>query len=286
VNDISGAIKELGGSSETEEELVTIVLTDIDKDISNTEKEIAFVESLDLETDVAEGRVKTLRNELQRYINRKISIETRLKEVVTTTCSICYDTLSNPIYLSCSHIFCGHCIFTWISANARTRNGGGASGGVNCPECRTAIDSTKIIAIVKEKIVNDTIMMILSKEDQLLDIIQRKPDGHFLIFSRMDTSFGRLSRILSTHHISHSEIKGSTNHMMSILDQFKQNNIRVILLNTYHAGCGIDISIATDVIIYHSMNQEKIQAVGRAQRVGRTTPLTIHNLCYPHEMHN
>jgi SNF2 family DNA or RNA helicase len=72
--------------------------------------------------------------------------------------------------------------------------------------------------------------------------------------------------------------------MMRILDEFVARRINVILLNTYHAGCGIDISSATDVIIFHSMPQEKIQAVGRAQRVGRTEQLTIHNLCYPHEM--
>jgi len=32
------------------------------------------------------------------------------------------------------------------------------------------------------------------------------------------------------------------------------------------------------------MGLDKTQAVGRAQRVGRTSPLTIHNLCYPHEL--
>lgn len=279
VNDISGAIKELGGSSETEEELVALVISDIMKDISNTNKEIACVEQLDLEPDAREARLKTLRNELQRFMNRKQSIEDRLTQVVNTNCSICYDTLSNPIYLNCSHIFCGHCIFTWIQSNMKTRN-----SNVNCPECRTAIDSTKIVAIVKDKIETKTLTMILSKEDQLLDIIMRKPEGRFLIFSRMDTTFGRLSRMLHTHKISHSEIKGSTSHMMNILDQFVNNHIRVILLNTYHAGCGIDISCATDVIIYHSMAVEKTQATGRAQRVGRTEPLTIHNLCYPHEM--
>jgi SNF2 family DNA or RNA helicase len=71
--------------------------------------------------------------------------------------------------------------------------------------------------------------------------------------------------------------------MMKILDNFENRKIKVILLNTHHAGYGINICNATDVIIYHSMKDEKVQAVGRAQRVGRTEPLTIHNLCYPHE---
>lgn len=280
VNDIAGAIKELGGLTETADDLVKLVLTDITKHISNTQMEIAFVELLELERDNKEARLNTLRNELARYVTRKESIEEKLREVSTKMCSICYDSLDNPIYLSCSHMFCGQCIFNWIQANSRTTR----SVKVQCPECRTEIDSRKIVAIVKEKVETDTIMMIMSKEDQLIDIIKKKPDGRFLIFSRMDTSFGRLSKLLESNMITHTEIKGSTSHMMRILDEFVARRINVILLNTYHAGCGIDISSATDVIIFHSMPQEKIQAVGRAQRVGRTEQLTIHNLCYPHEM--
>jgi len=280
VNDISGAIRELGGTAETEDALVDTVLVEIQKEIANKEKEVFFVESLDLDPETREGRVRSLQTELQRLIVRKSSIEERLKEVTTKTCSICYEPLENPIYLSCSHMFCGQCILTWMQSNLKTRN-----SVVHCPECRTIIDSSKIVAIVKEK-TEHNIPIILSKEDQMLDIIQKKPHGRFLIFSRMDTTFGRLSTVLQRHHITHCEIKGSTQHMMNILDEFVKNKIRVILLNTYHAGCGIDISSATDVIIYHSMPLEKIQAVGRAQRVGRTEPLSIHNLCYPHEVHN
>jgi len=280
VNDIAGAIKELGGLTETADDLVKLVLADITKHISNTQMEIEFVQLLELERENKEARLNTLRNELKRYVIRKESIEEKLREVSTRTCSICYDSLDNPIYLNCSHMFCGQCIFNWIQANSRTTR----TVKVQCPECRTDIDSSKIVAIVKEKVETNTIMMIMSKEDQLIDIIKKKPDGRFLIFSRMDTSFGRLSKILESNLITHTEIKGSTSHMMRILDEFVAGRINVILLNTYHAGCGIDISSATDVIIFHSMPQEKIQAVGRAQRVGRTEQLTIHNLCYPHEM--
>jgi SNF2 family DNA or RNA helicase len=279
VNDISGAIHELGGAAETEEALIEAVITEVNKDISNKEKEIGFVRTLEIDQETKENRIKNLEQELQRSINRRTSIKERLQEVTTRMCSICHDALENPIYLNCSHIFCGQCILTWMQSNIRTR-----SCTVHCPECRTTIDSTKIVAIVKEKTETQILPIFLSKEDQMLDIIQKKPNGRFLLFSRMDTTFGRLSMILGKNNISHCEIKGSTQHMMNILEDFEQNKIRVILLNTYHAGCGIDISSATDVIIYHSMPLEKIQAVGRAQRVGRTEPLTIHNLCYPHEM--
>lgn len=278
VNDIAGAIRELGGTSETEEELITLVINDIEKSICNTNKELTFVESLELEQVQKENRLKGLKSDLDRYMTRKQSIEERLSTVMNKICSICHDTLENPIYLECSHMFCGQCIFRWMDVNAKTRN-----SKVQCPECRNDIDSTKIVAIVKEKSNMNTIMQIMSKEDQLLDIINKKIDGRFLVFSRTDTTFGRLAAMFSENNISHTELKGNTSHMMKNLVAFTNGSIKVILLNTYYAGCGIDISNATDVIIYHSMPHEKIQAIGRAQRVGRTRPLTIHNLCYPHE---
>jgi SNF2 family DNA or RNA helicase len=56
------------------------------------------------------------------------------------------------------------------------------------------------------------------------------------------------------------------------------------MLNTQYAGSGIDISCATDIVLFHSMAHKSEQAIGRAQRVGRTTQLTVHRLCYPHEL--
>ena len=81
-------------------------------------------------------------------------------------------------------------------------------------------------------------------------------------------------------------MKGTTNHMVNVLDRFKKGIINIILLNTQYAGSGIEINYATDVIIFHSMGIDKQQAVGRAQRVGRTSQLRIHNLCYEDEMNS
>jgi SNF2 family DNA or RNA helicase len=285
VNDIAGAIKELGGKEETQEDLVAFVLREINKDIRNKEKEIHFFAELDIDPEPKEQRLRVLNNELRRLNTRKESIEERLKEVSSTNCGICYDTLENPIYLSCSHIFCGKCIFNWIKTNSAQ----GRTASINCPECRSKIESHKIVAIVKDRDATtpydpNTIPTIFTKEEQLVDIIKKKPNGRFLLFSRVETAFGHLANVMRANGITYCDIKGTTLHMMHILDDFKNGKLKVILLNTAHAGFGIDISCATDVIIYHSMPQEKIQAVGRAQRVGRTSVLTVHNLCYAHEM--
>ena len=215
------------------------------------------------------------------------------------------DVLDNPVYLNCTHTICGKCLFEWARLGVHTRN-----KAIHCPECRTPIESNKIVAIIKHSEAEEDadagtdaggseagtsasgaaagrgVVQLLSKEDKFIQILKSKPDGRFLMFSRLDSQFYRLCILLREQGIVYSEMKGSTTHMMNVLNDFNQGTINIILLNTNYSGFGIDISTATDVIIYHHMPNEKIQAVGRAQRVGRKDVLTIHNLCYSHELQN
>ena len=44
-------------------------------------------------------------------------------------------------------------------------------------------------------------------------------------------------------------------------------------------GAGINLQEATDIIMYHSISSEhRRQIIGRANRIGRTCELTVHNL--------
>jgi len=297
VNDIAGAIQEIGGAQETETSLIETVQKEFLKNIQNKQKEIAFIESLELENEQREGRLKNVNAELVRLNDRYEALQERLSDLATKTCPICMDVLDNPVYLNCTHTICGKCLFEWARLGVHTRN-----NGINCPECRTPIESNKIVAIIKHTDASgggsgdgagtsasaggQQPVQLLSKEDQFIQILKSKPDGRFLLFSRLDSQFYRLCILLREHGIVYSEMKGSTTHMMNVLNDFNRGAINIILLNTNYSGFGIDISMATDVIIYHHMPNEKIQAVGRAQRVGRKDVLTIHNLCYSQELQN
>ena len=193
----------------------------------------------------------------------------------TKTCSICIDIIENPIILECMHIFCGKCLLSWIAKKSRNYT------NANCPECRNVIDSNKLINISKHY--EEEKQTQLNKEDTLIKILQNNPVGKFLIFSKIDNGFAYIKKTLTNANMEYKELKGTTNVMLSILNQFKTGDLNIILLNTKHAGSGIDISFATDIIIYHNMCEDKIQAIGRGQRVGRTQPLTVHNLLYDHE---
>ena len=272
-NDIPGAIRELGGKNETEDDIIELVSKELKRDLFNKETERDYITTLDINSESKAIRLKNINNEIELQKEKINNLTERISYISSKSCAICMDLISNPIMLECTHIFCGKCLMKWINTNK------------NCPNCRTNITSTdKLIAIVDENNKNNaTIENVLSKEETLLQIINDKPNGRFLIFSKNENSFEKIKIELRKNNNNYELLKGTTSHMMNILDKFKSGEINIILLNTQYAGSGIDISYATDVIIFHNMGIEKQQAIGRAQRVGRHNELYIHNLCYEHE---
>ena len=276
-NDITGAIKELGGKNENENDIIDLVSKELKRELFNKEAERDYITSLDISSEQKTLKLKTINIEIENQEEKIKNLTERISYISSKTCSICMDLITNPILIECTHIFCGGCLIKWLKNNN------------NCPYCRTTINGTdKLIAIVNnsnnneiENNINNT--EILSKEDTLLKIINEKPEGRFLIFSKNENSFEKIKKELYKNNNKFELLKGTTSHMINILDKFKLGEINIILLNTQYAGSGIDISSATDVIIFHNMGIDKQQAIGRAQRVGRTKELYIHNLCYEHE---
>ena len=289
-NDISGAIKDLGGKNETEEGIATLICADMNKNLSNKQREREYILALDILEENKVVRLRNIDNEIQIIEGKIKDLTERITEINNKICSICLDNVTQPIILECTHIFCGGCLFKFLNANT--------FGSINkrCPDCRAEIKSTEnltAIVSIKNEITNDIVPVeenankigkgILNKEDTLLEIIKNKPEGKFIVFSRVDV-FTNIIKLLVENNITFAELKGHTTHMMNVLKDFKNGAINVILLTTQYAGYGIDINFATDVVIFHSMAVDKQQAIGRAQRVGRTNNLIVHNLCFEHEM--
>lgn len=274
-NDISGAIRELGGKTESEDNMIELLTQEINNDLENKKKELDYVRLLTIAEDVKINKINKLNNEIEQLNNKLTNLKTRISELSSKICSICMDVLDKPFILKCTHSFCGICLINWIKKNN------------NCPECRTNVKTEDLIGIDNEKNnvnIEKNVEQILSKNQTLINIINSKKEGKFLVFSKYENGFYSIINELKDNNIEFAELKGNTSHMMNILNNFRDSKLKVILLNTYHAGSGIDISFATDVIIYHKMGLYKHQAVGRAQRVGRIDKLTIHNLCYEQEL--
>jgi SNF2 family DNA or RNA helicase len=280
--DFAGVITSLGGTVDTEDNIVDLLTRDLLRDIRNKEREIEFIQSIDVDEATRTQRLTTLNAELTRMQDKLQSLRDRVTQLHEKSCSICYDTIQNPIFLSCTHIYCAQCLVGWLRTNV--------VGGHKCPTCRAPIAAERLIAVVNQAPVAvpeagvDVAVAPLSKEETIIQIIRSKPTGRFLVFSSYDYLFYRISAHLSQNNIEALEMKGSTPQMMKILERFNTGELRVILINTHHAASGIEITKATDVIIAHSMGLQAEQCIGRAQRTGRTEPLHIHRLYYPHEM--
>ena len=297
-NDISGAIKDLGGKNETEEGIATLICADMNKNLSNKQKEREYILGLDILEENKANRLKTIDNEITIIEGKIKDLTERITEINSKICSICLDNVSQPIILECTHIFCGGCLFKFLnSPHSNSHSNSHNAINKRCPDCRAEIRSTEnltAIVSIKNEITNEIAPPvcegmskigkgILNKEDTLLEIIKNKPEGKFIVFSRVDV-FTNIIKLLVSNGITFAELKGNTSHMMNVLKDFKNGVINVILLTTQYAGYGIDINYATDVIIFHSMAVDKQQAIGRAQRVGRTNNLVVHNLCFEHEL--
>ena len=271
--DIIGAIKELGGKNEKEDDIIELVLKELKRDLFNKEAEKNYINSMDISNETKLIKLKNIDNEIQQQEEKINNLKERISYISTKSCSICMDLITNPIMIECTHIFCGGCLLKWLKNNR------------NCPYCRNSINNmNKLIAIVDNNYKDVEKENIFSKEATLIKIISDKPNGKFLIFSKNENSFEKIKQELTINSYNYELLKGNTTHMMNVLNKFKNGDINIILLNTQYAGSGIDISDATDIIIFHNMGNDKNQAVGRAQRVGRTTNLHIHNLCYSHEL--
>lgn len=271
--DIIGAIKELGGKNEKEDDIIELVLKELKRELFNKEAEKNYINSMDISNEIKLIKLKNIDNEIQQQEEKINNLKERISYISTKSCSICMDLITNPIMIECTHIFCGGCLLKWLKNNR------------NCPYCRNNINNmNKLIAIVDNNYKEVEKENIYSKEETLIKIICDKPDGKFLIFSKNENSFEKIKQELTINHFNYELLKGNTTHMMNVLNKFKNGDINIILLNTQYAGSGIDISDATDIIIFHNMGNDKHQAVGRAQRVGRTSNLYIHNLCYSHEL--
>jgi hypothetical protein len=274
-NDITGAIKELGGKNETENDIIDLVSKELKRELFNKQAERDYISNLDITIEQKNAKLKAINNEIENQEEKIKNLTERISYISSKTCSICMELITNPILIECTHIFCGGCLLKWLKNNN------------SCPYCRKSINSMdKLIGIVNDNNddeYNNNKKEILSKEDTLLKIINDKPDGRFLIFSKNENSFEKIKTELIKNNYKYELLKGTTSHMINILDKFKSGEINIILLNTQYAGSGIDISCATDVIIFHNMGIDKQQAIGRAQRVGRKDELYIHNLYYEHE---
>ena len=278
---IQGAIEKVGCSIDTYDNIISSVTTMYDERISNLNRELVYVNSLQYtrQTDIDSKtkKINSIKNAIQSLENKIESIQKRMAEYNDNdyVCNVCYDEFTKPTLVSCcQHIFCFECITRSLKAS-----------NSKCPLCRAKINAKDLIVIDNNhKIHNCHHNKIITKEQAVYDIISKK-QGKFLIFSSHEQSFTLIENALENTSKEFSKLMGSISRVNSILNRFKNSNLDILMLNASHYGTGLNLENTTDLIFYHKMphDMEK-QVIGRAQRAGRTQPLNIYYLYHENEL--
>jgi SNF2 family DNA or RNA helicase len=109
--------------------------------------------------------------------------------------------------------------------------------------------------------------------------------GRLMVFSGFQTTFRMVSGLLRTMGIPYAELDGGNVRELDGAQQaFRMGRAPVLLVNASFYGAGMNLECATDVVFMHRMEPHmEEQVVGRAQRPGRTTRLTVWSLVFQNE---
>lgn len=270
--DIRGAISRLGGGLTSESNLFEIVTK------RQKEKLAQAKFSFEFWTNRANAREMEHWDKKVKEIEKTIKeLEEKYKNVLTEDCTICYSTISDPVLLPCcQNIFCGGCIMKWFETTK------------TCPMCRSIVPIKEIVYIKSGKSSGDEkeekkddIKTPLSKPKTVMEILSGNENKKFLIFSMFDESFSVIRRELEEHKMEYVEISGSKATRDAKLKRFKDGRVNIVFLNSRFNGAGINLEMATDIILYHEMPSSiEEQVIGRALRIGRKGDVTVHHLVF------
>jgi SNF2 family DNA or RNA helicase len=270
--DIRGAISRLGGGLTSESNLFEIVTK------RQKEKLAQAKFSFEFWTNRANAREMEHWDKKVKEIEKTITeLEEKYKNVLSEDCTICYSTISDPVLLPCcQNIFCGGCIMKWFETTK------------TCPMCRSIVPIKEIVYIKSGKSSGDEkeekkedVKTPLSKPKTVMEILSGNENKKFLIFSMFDESFSIIRRELEEHKMDYVEISGSKATRDAKLKRFKEGRVNIVFLNSRFNGAGINLEMATDIILYHEMPSSiEEQVIGRALRIGRKGDVTVHHLVF------
>ena len=259
--DIQGAIQALGGDASTTN-IVDLIRSRLERSLQEAQLRLQFNRN----PEVWRLRVEQLERDIGLVNERFQSILT------DEQCSVCMESFSNPILTPCHHVFCFQCIVPWFQHQH------------TCPQCRTPLRPEQVTTLgipqdgkqeeISEHVpATHTTYTRMEHMERLLS--QRSPDQRILIFSEHDSALNTIQAVLSNH--PYALLRGHSSSRAMNIEQFKSGDRPILLLNSRMNGAGIDLPETTDVILFHSMPHAlETQAIGRGQRLGRTSPLRVH----------
>lgn len=227
-------------------------------------KKIKRLEELSIDKTKNFEKIQVVENHLKM-------IEDRLtKFIICNNCSSCPSALTEPCVISCcQRIFCGKCIESACTfCKSKEYN-------ISQLVIRNNQNNESFEYIDDYK--DDTKMK--TKMEIIMDIINDSINKKILIFSNYNETFTIIKKFLDDKNLSYLELKGTKEKRDNTIDSYKSGNVNILLLNTIHSGAGLELQKTTDIILCHKLHEyQKIQVMGRANRIGRKIELNVHYL--------
>jgi hypothetical protein len=285
------AIKALNCNVDTNENILQVITKNLVDTIGNKKIELEAEKKkhypINLEKE-HEQKIKFIENQIEKLTNKYEDVKKRIYQLNDTNCPVCMGEFTNPVMVSCcNNTFCFDCLA--VSMGELKNN--------KCPYCRQAITKQHMHIFQSDTITKSNNMSssntnkydLKDKLDVLVDLVQNKPDGSFMIFAGYMETFNKIETKLKDLAISYHILKGQSSTVKKYIDDFREKKVRILMLNAQFFGAGMNLQMATDIIMYHRFTKEmEEQIIGRAQRLGRsiTDPLNVYYLLHDNESDN
>jgi SNF2 family DNA or RNA helicase len=285
--DIQGVVNYLGITSVNNQDIVTVICSNMEKDLENAKLMYRAKEQMHYVNEQAKTEALQKAQEKITSIEGKINgVKQRIIE--SNIDPIMFMEIENPVITACcNNKFDLESITNYYDFQLKQT---GRSASINCPLCRKPLDLKKLMYIGESKAgktegggagagaaswVSEEHTKIENLEKILCDEIAK--DKRILIFSEHEGNFDCYSKAFAKSGRNNlSAVKGSISHITSLLGKFNSGEIPCLFLNAKYCGSGLNLEKTDVVIIMHKMTQDNIkQVIGRAQRIGRQGQLEV-----------
>jgi SNF2 family DNA or RNA helicase len=273
------AIQKLNCDVDTEDNILDVMTAKLKKDLHNMKVKLKAEEDMD---PIDENKVKTLKTDINRCQTKLDTIIERIESIKSGSecCFICAEDFDSPTIIDCCKtVSCLKCLVQAL-----------AKGNNMCPYCRHQVKSAKEYHVVgstkkappKEGKKNAPVKPFkkLDKMEVLAEILkyiaENADNPRILIFSDYAQSFSKINKMLDDAGLKRSSISGTPQRVAKVLDEYRNGQLNVLMLDSEHYGSGHNLQDAEYLILLHRMKAEtEVQVIGRGQRFGRKTPLKI-----------
>jgi hypothetical protein len=273
------AIKALNCNVDTNENIFQVITKNIFENIKNKKIEINAERMMNYNKEEKDKKINLLENQLIKLETKYEDIKKSIYELNNDYCPVCLDSYTKPVLVSCCNkCFCFDCLAVSMGELHNNR----------CPYCRQNISSGDLHIISENENEKSKTKQksneLKDKLDVLIDIIQKKKDGSFLLFANYAETFNKIEKKFVEVGITYHILKGQSSSISKHINDYENKKVQVIMLNAQYFGAGMNLQTTTDLIIYHRFSNEmEEQIIGRAQRYGRKGTLNVYYLLHDNE---